>query len=34
MDTSESRLVEMRPYPMVAYVETLAIFFGANFLYH
>ena len=34
MDTSESRLVELKPYPMAAYIESLAIFFGANFLYH
>ena len=34
MDASESRIVELRPYPKMVFAETLVFFFGANFLYH
>ena len=34
MDTTDSRLAKIKPYPMVAYAETLLFFFGANFVFH
>ena len=34
MDTSESRLVPLTEYPVMAYAEALVFFFGANFIFH
>ena len=31
---STSRLVQASEYPKIVYLESLLIFFGANFLYH
>ena len=34
MDTGESRIVVTPKYPPIVYLESMLIFFGANFLFH
>ena len=34
METKESRIVACPPYPPIVYLESMLIFFGANFLFH
>ena len=34
METTDSRLVDVSPYPRMVYAETLVFFFGANFMFH
>ena len=34
METKESRIMACPPYPPIVYLESMLIFFGANFMFH
>ena len=34
METTESRIIRTPSYPKIVYLESLILFFGANYLYH
>jgi len=34
METTDSRVVVSPKYPPIVYLESMLIFFGANFLFH
>ena len=34
MDQGKSRVVDTPQYPHIVYLETIMVFFGANFMFH